>query len=341
VTYWREKNYGKQEFSLGNFGKSDTALSGNSSANNSRPSSRSSRQKTSSSSASSMKPSSSSSSLPSSSAGGGGNHKKKRKDSSDQQGLTRVDTANTYFSQHYGEDQQDPSSSSQQQQQQHRHRVGSSSQRVTFYDNLLDEKIDSSIRSEIENKVEMYNFQKGSYDFQDDQKPNLTITTTNLHNLTNSMNNNNADNNYNQVEDDIAFQKLTIKDIEEFWKQLILTAIAIGILNIEKKQFDKGMKYFILADDWAKNDELMPSAIVRKLFRAYVKDAMSFYFFKRDRFIAALAYSNQAMEVLEKYCDYDPEKTIEAIGICLLHIAATYSLMSKFKDAHKVRESAD
>jgi hypothetical protein len=338
VTYWREKNFGKEEYTLGNFGKSDTANSGGLSSNSStanRPNSRASKKGSSSAGSSTATspnkpkssqqgsvPSSSSSRKPSSQQEQQLQLQQQQKQSS--HGDSRVATANTLFSRHYSEPNILQRSPSQP--------------KVTFYENLLNDKIDSNIRTDIESKVELYNHQKASFDFQDNHNTNHPSQSSSASSPSFFQNSNlhlQGASTPSQ-EEEFAYNKLTLKEIEGFWKQLILTTIAIGVLCIEKKQYEKGMKFFIMADDWANNDDLIPSGIERRLYRAHVKDAMSYYFFKRERFIAAMAYSTQAMEVFEKYCEYDPKQTTEAIGMCLLHIASTYCQMSKFKDSHKV-----
>lgn len=125
-------------------------------------------------------------------------------------------------------------------------------------------------------------------------------------------------------------QELTLEKIGELWKQLIFTCLAIGIISIERKNYDKAMDYFNMADRWAKNDDVLPEKLTRKEFRAYVKDAMAYFFFKKQKSMAALAYSQQALEVFEM------TNNVDHIAICLLHISAVYCQIGNFKESHKI-----
>ena len=54
------------------------------------------------------------------------------------------------------------------------------------------------------------------------------------------------------------------------------------------------------AEEWAANDEYISSRTMRKELKAHVRDAISYYFFKRKKSIAALGYSEQAMALYEE-----------------------------------------
>lgn len=289
LTFWREKNYGKEEFSVGSFGKSEstpnTPYSG-------------SRNRTSSASTSKGKRSNNGSTTSSLSFSRPVSATSSNARSRDERGkLSRVSTANSEFALHYGGT---PANASSQPPQ------------VSFYDNLLAKEIDSSIRHEIEAKVEYFNAHRDQQRLPSSHSDQNTA-------------------NEDDESPELSIAKISIRQIESFWKQLILTTVAIGIMCIERKQYDKGMKYFIKADEYSQNDDLIPVKIERKEYRALVKDAMSYYFFKREKFIAALAYSSQALEVFEIR-----GTNLEGIATCLLHIASTYCQMGKFKDSHKV-----
>ena len=121
------------------------------------------------------------------------------------------------------------------------------------------------------------------------------------------------------------------KELLALWKQLILCCIAMGILYMEKQQPDQAMLLFKKAEEWAAYDEFITSRMARKELKAHVRDAISYYFFKRKKSIAALGYSEQAMEM------YEEVDNMDGIAVCLLHVAAVYSQIGDFKEAHKVR----
>jgi tetratricopeptide (TPR) repeat protein len=114
------------------------------------------------------------------------------------------------------------------------------------------------------------------------------------------------------------------------WKQLVMAAIAMGILYLEKKVPDQAMLLFKRAEEWAANDEVVPHKLTRKELKGHVRDAISYYFFKRKKSIAALGYSEQAMAL------YEETDNLDGIAVCLLHVAAVYSQIGDFKEAHKV-----
>jgi tetratricopeptide (TPR) repeat protein len=115
------------------------------------------------------------------------------------------------------------------------------------------------------------------------------------------------------------------------WKQMVLAAIAMGILYLEKKVPDQAMLLFKRAEEWASNDEIVTSRMTRKELNGHVRDAISYYFFKRKKSIAALGYSEQAMAL------YEETDNLDGIAVCMLHCAAVYSQIGDFKEAHKVR----
>ena len=124
---------------------------------------------------------------------------------------------------------------------------------------------------------------------------------------------------------------LPVPQLILLWRQLILATIAMGILYLERKQPDKAMLLFKRAEEYAANDEIVSQKSARRELRAHCKDAISYYFFKRKKSIAALGYSEQAMALYEE-CD-----NVDGIAVCLLHVAAVYSQIGDFKTSHLVR----
>lgn len=156
-----------------------------------------------------------------------------------------------------------------------------------------------------------------------------------------SLSNNNTNNNTTSINNstDMFSNKESIhnsnNDLSEevllkLWKQLIYTAIAMGILSIEQKQLDEGMSMFKRAETWASNDDLIQSRLLRKELKAHCKDAIAYYFFRKGKSYSALAYSEEALEL------YEEVNEMEGVSTCLLHIAAVYSQVGNFKEAHKV-----
>ena len=123
--------------------------------------------------------------------------------------------------------------------------------------------------------------------------------------------------------------KLTAASLTEYWKLLVLTANAKGVLAVERRNYELAMDVFRLAEKWAANDEFLPDKWARRELGAHVADAMAYFFFKKGKALAAMSYSTNAMEAYE-LCG-----NIDGIGTCLLHIAAAYSLLGKHKTAHK------
>eukprot|EP01032_Pedospumella_encystans_P015024 gene15024-17223_t len=121
---------------------------------------------------------------------------------------------------------------------------------------------------------------------------------------------------------------LPVPQLILLWRQLILATIAMGILYLERKHPDKAMLLFKRAEEYAANDEIVSQKSARRELRAHCKDAISYYFFKRKKSIAALGYSEQAMALYEE-CD-----NIDGIAVCLLHVAAVYSQIGDFKTSH-------
>jgi hypothetical protein len=55
------------------------------------------------------------------------------------------------------------------------------------------------------------------------------------------------------------------------------------------------------AENWTKRDDVLTAPRLRKELRAYVKDALSYFFFKKGKSVAALGYANQVRE-LKSFC---------------------------------------
>lgn len=85
------------------------------------------------------------------------------------------------------------------------------------------------------------------------------------------------------------------------------------------------------AEGWAKRIDILSVPRIRRELRAHVKDALSYFFFKKGKSVAALGYATQAMEVFEHVDNAD------GIGACLIHIAAIHSQVGNFKESHKVQ----
>jgi len=120
------------------------------------------------------------------------------------------------------------------------------------------------------------------------------------------------------------------EQLKGLWQQLIVTALAMGVLAMEQKHFDKGLSLFHQAERWTKNDELLDSSAIRKHCRAHCKDAMACYFFKVGKPFSAVSYAEAAMEL------YEGVRDMEGVAVCLLHLSAIYSQLGEFKKAHKL-----
>jgi hypothetical protein len=61
-------------------------------------------------------------------------------------------------------------------------------------------------------------------------------------------------------------------------------------------EIDSGMDLINKAENWAKRNDILTAPRLRKELRAYVKDALSYFFFKKGKSVAALGYANQVSE---------------------------------------------
>jgi hypothetical protein len=59
-------------------------------------------------------------------------------------------------------------------------------------------------------------------------------------------------------------------------------------------------------------------------------DAIGFYFYRRERPLAALSYCQKACDL------FDERDDVDGVGQTLLHIAAVHSLLGKFQLSHQV-----
>lgn len=129
--------------------------------------------------------------------------------------------------------------------------------------------------------------------------------------------------------------ELSLEEIALFWAQLVKAIIAMGILAVEKKNYDLAMDYFNRAERYTTRDDILYIARLRKELRASTHDAMAYFFFKRRKSLAALSYTTSALEAFEE-ADGTSSDNIDGIAICLLHIAAIFNQLGRFKDAHMV-----
>lgn len=120
------------------------------------------------------------------------------------------------------------------------------------------------------------------------------------------------------------------EQLRSLWQQLIVTALAMGVLAMEQKRFDKGLSLFHQAERWARNDELLDTSAARRHYMAHCKDAMACYFFKVGKPFSAVSYAEAAMAL------YEGARDMEGVSVCLLHLAAIYSQLGEFKKAHKL-----
>ncbi|RYH16061.1 hypothetical protein EON65_30710 [archaeon] len=125
-------------------------------------------------------------------------------------------------------------------------------------------------------------------------------------------------------------ENLALEDIVELFQQLIFTTLAIVVVCIEKNLFEHAIAFLNRAEQYCANKEVLERSSVRKLFKAHVCNAMSYYFYKRKKLLAAQEYVNRSMDTFEAVQDF------EGVGACLLHLGAILINLTKFKDAHKV-----
>lgn len=123
-----------------------------------------------------------------------------------------------------------------------------------------------------------------------------------------------------------GFSKETL---DELWEQLILTAIAMGVLCSEAKQFSLALKLFNKAESWCSKEDYFPNKEKRVLMRAHVRDGMGFYFYRRKQPEAAIVYCTRAQNA------YNSLDFADGVGITFLHIAAIFCQQGDFKESHK------
>ena len=199
-----------------------------------------------------------------------------------------------------------------------------------WYDQILEEKVPVGMRQEMNAKFDAMPV----HPWKDEPQGQVANTSMNNNTSSPTKGQNKESTLHIRKEDNMESffltPKLSLVEIELLWVQLIMTTIAIGLLCVEKKDFDTSMQFFNIAEGFSKNDDILTTKRKRKESRAYIKDAMAFYFFRKGRAVAALAYSQQALDVFDQFSN------VEGVGICLLHIACTYCQVSNFKESHKV-----
>lgn len=121
---------------------------------------------------------------------------------------------------------------------------------------------------------------------------------------------------------------LSFEELAALWKKLIITTNALGIMMIEKKNYQVALDLLSKAEAWAMKDDVLPKRIRHEL-RAHVLDAFSYYFFSQQKYVAAFSNTKQAIEVHEK------NNNTNCIAIGLLHQSAIECQLGRFKDAHK------
>ena len=131
-------------------------------------------------------------------------------------------------------------------------------------------------------------------------------------------------------EEEVAIPHRTRQQLVFLWQHLISTAIAMGTLAVEKKQFVNALQILQKAETYALNEEFLSDKSVRRELRAHCCDAMAYYFFKKGKALAALSYAKMALEA------YELSQNIDGIATTLLHIAAGYGQLGEHKVAHKV-----
>ena len=197
-----------------------------------------------------------------------------------------------------------------------------------WYDSILQEKVPPALQQEMNQKFDAMPVHPWN-----SNEPVTSATVNTSPNKAKSQSISEKKPNYDSLESFFLTPKLTVQELEELWVQLIMTTIAIGLLCVEKKDYDIAMQFFNVAEEYTKNDDILTSKRKRKESRAYIKDAMAYYFFRKGRAIAALAYSQKALEIFDQY------ENVEGVGTCLLHIACTHCQVGDFKESHRVSYS--
>lgn len=122
--------------------------------------------------------------------------------------------------------------------------------------------------------------------------------------------------------------ELSEDDLKRLWKQLVLTANAMGVLAIEKNMYEMALEILQKAESWTNRDDYL-SIKFRHELRAHVNNTLAFYFYKRGRITAAMSYSEEALKW------HDKAGNIEGLVVSYLHIATAQINSVKYKDAHK------
>jgi hypothetical protein len=123
---------------------------------------------------------------------------------------------------------------------------------------------------------------------------------------------------------------LSANDICVLWCQLINTANAMGVMTIEKKQYELSLALFDRAEKWSQRKDIITNKAQRTELKAYIRDSIAYLFFKRAGYVAALAYCQEALE------DFEKSGNVEAVAGCLSHQASVLVFRGDFKEAHKV-----
>lgn len=123
---------------------------------------------------------------------------------------------------------------------------------------------------------------------------------------------------------------IELPELRELWLQLVVTTNALGMLSVENESFTEAMTLLKQAESFATNEEFLNSKSIRRELQAHVKDAMAYFFFRKGKGLAAMAFAQQALE------SYEKSGNVEAIGACLLHIGAGHSQQGEHKEAHRI-----
>eukprot|EP01038_Epipyxis_sp_PR26KG_P008964 gene8964-12086_t len=140
-----------------------------------------------------------------------------------------------------------------------------------------------------------------------------------------NSNNNNNNNNNNTIDD---YQSVSNDLLAKLWKQLVLTANAMGKLAIEKKRFDIAMDILGKAETWATRDGII-SKKTRFELKGHIQEGLSYFFFKQKKTLTALSYASQSMNNFEN-CNIP-----EGVAHGLLNTATALCQQGHYKDAHK------
>ena len=125
-----------------------------------------------------------------------------------------------------------------------------------------------------------------------------------------------------------ATLRATLPDdlVERLWRQLVVTCNAFAIRCIDQKKHATALELLGRATTLAENEEVMSRAGTMEL-KAFIADTNAFYYYRRNKAEAALAYVQKAMRTHVHLKDWSH------VAKCHLHTGCILSKLNRHDEA--------